>query len=222
MYLKNIITYDVMLFYETDKDKTEDVKKYMGDELFQEISNIINKIKYGYESENIKKKINESIKSIVNTKDVILKLCDKFINVLKILLNKHKTDCGTYNGCTSDYDNTDKYITPFNEIIFKIRYEIINLYVIIASIYLLRKFLNKTHINNAIFYTTTKQTLCILYLLVNKFDFKITHSTNKKFKTPKLTKIIKKYLNFNLFLEKTDQNILYQCIDLTDFPDLFL
>jgi hypothetical protein len=222
IYLNTSINYDISLFYKTDKNEIEYVKKYMGDELFGEISNIINKIKYDYESENIKNKMANFIDNIITTNNIILKLCEDFINILNIILDKHKKDCGKYNGCLYDYDVHHKYVIPLIKICNKLYFEVINLYVIIASMNLLRKFLNKIHISNAIFYTTYRQTLCILYILVKKFDFKITHSTNKKIKIPKMTQLIKKHYNFSSFCEKTYQNNLYQCIDMSDFPDLFL
>lgn len=100
--------------------------------------------------------------------------------------------------------------------------------VTLTDLYFLRRFLDKTYINNGIIYSGYAHTIDYIYLLIKYFDFKITHSAYEVVNLEETTQFIKKtdenydFLNLHdIFLPQRKYGF-YQCSNLTNFPKNFL
>jgi hypothetical protein len=224
MYLLQKESYNCLgLFYETDKDKIENIKNFLGIEKFNEIQKLINKIKHVYVSQNIKKKLTMFIDLIESDLTLIYKTCDEISEILQKILNMYKSDSCNLLGCDfNKHEKYKKYTNLLRKKILIIDKKVLYTYAHVMDIYTLRRFLDKTYIDHGIFYAGALHTNRYLYILVKKFDFKITHSTNKIHSIKKITELINKNSTFDEFWFSLGNNIEPQCIDLTDFPDLFL
>ncbi len=65
----------------------------------------------------------------------------------------------------------------------------------IMDLYFLRRFLDKSYVTNGIIYTGAYHTMDIIYILINKFDFKLTHSSVNKLSITDLNRNIKNIIS---------------------------
>ena len=93
--------------------------------------------------------------------------------------------------------------------------------IIIVDTYFLRRFLDKDYITNGISYTGLSHSTMYIYILTKYFDFRVTHASYSKYNVDELNNVIKKtnigYEFGMLFLPSK----MYQCSNITDFPDGF-
>ena len=95
----------------------------------------------------------------------------------------------------------------------------------IVDIYMLRRFLDKSYITNAISYTGAAHSANYVEILMRDFGFKITHAAYSSMGTTDMQALnaeIKRRLDakesiYNLFVALP----LQQCSDLTSFPENF-
>ena len=239
IYLLEKIKKEIDLFIEIyfssntrSNKKTVTIKEYKGPE-YQLIENMLYKMKNVYNHKKIKEILNKIFKEIfIDLKDISSKI-DNYINTISqdiILIDsshnklvlQHK---GKYT--LSHYYNLD----PLD--INKIAYDITNMgyfldraivgtFAKIIDIYFLRRFLDKNYITNAIVYSGSAHSEMYIKILLTHFNFNITHVSYSLIKN--LTKlneeIRKRDLNdlSNLFLPPD----LYQCSDISHFPENFL
>jgi hypothetical protein len=194
---------------------------------------LIYKLFKSYKNKNVQDKITH----IINTElhDLFIKHF-KFINdtlpKLNKLINKlEKYKYGPYNHLVKQSDNTYnygnhaknlKYQNYLNSIQTDLnKYtQLIALYFM--DLYLLRRFLDKNYITNAISYTGAHHSINYIRILVKYFDFKISHcSYIKDDDIPNATKIIKKSNTVDELAELFYSPILLQCSNLRNFPPLF-
>ena len=95
--------------------------------------------------------------------------------------------------------------------------------VLLMDLYFLRRFLDKDYITNAILYCCAFHTSDIIYILVNEFKFKITHSTSD---INNINKIITSKNKYELILPYGYQLLIknktiIQCSDISLFPKNF-
>ena len=89
------------------------------------------------------------------------------------------------------------------------------IYVHITDIYLLRRLLDKDYVNNALIYTGIRHTANYVNVLVNQFDFKITHYNY--IKDDNVKNLLTYQYELLIYPPK-----LKQCVNMTKFPDKFL
>lgn len=195
---------------------------------------IIFKLLKGYKHNHIKNKINSIVKNDLHTQfDSFLTFLRKSIKCLDTLLihfepskNLNLNDVLfkqsdlSYQYGTSDWYNHRRDIMDINHQLYRHIFGGTGLYLM--DLYFLRRVLDKDYVTNAVVYTGAHHSLNYIRMLVNTFDFKITHASYIKdndFK--KAHNVIK-----NSSTEH-DLNILFyppilnQCSDLSSFPDLF-
>jgi len=95
----------------------------------------------------------------------------------------------------------------------------------IDNLYFIRRFIEKSYINNAVVYAFERSSIYILFLLIKKFDFIITNITENTENIKKIQNTFKKTSYNNYKYENLSKLILpneyTQCINMKDFPKYF-
>lgn len=190
------------------------------------------KIRYKYKNKNVQKKINSflekdirpDIKKVINRSNEILK---KYI--------KGDTELSEIKKywLFENFYGRHKYGVPYpqkQEIIWSYVHwtnEMFNSFmtsfVRLMDLYFLRRLLDKKYVTNAIVYTGAYHSDNYVYYLVKYFNFKITHVSYSNPKDlSKLNKKIKELDSSAKITPLTWTYELYQCSDLSSFPENFL
>ena len=179
------------------------------------IIKILNK----YNDKNLKKKFNEIYNIINNYFELIFK---KIINLIKYIKLNCYNDIANINNIKNDIN------ININNDIDDLYLLFLDIGVILTDLYFLRRFLDKQYIKNGILYTGLAHMCDISYLLVKYFNYKISH-VNYIHDNININNYIIELSNNNLtyitmlsdLLTKRNNNLIYQCTDLIDFPDNF-
>jgi hypothetical protein len=209
---------------------------YSRKELNDAIKYIVNKIK-NIKNKTIKKNIMYLIDN--NLKDTydkyftlsskLIKYIDtskKYLNVDKRTLTKHNNKVNyTFSIITDIKKEIYNNISDMLDLLLRIDMQIL---VLITDLYFVRRYLDKDYINNAIIWTGASHSLNYINILVNMFDFKVTHTDylkNKKMTIDDINKQIKKegikILDNNTLREMFWPKTFNQCTDFGKFPKLF-
>jgi hypothetical protein len=184
---------------------------------------MIEKLKHRYGNDEPKKVLS-------NLTDNYIKMLEEFpINMTKLLndLNKVAEKIDSY-----DKKETNEYVKDITlkivNILQKYNSDFWELCIRLSDIYLLRRILDKDYINTSLVYCGQAHLEDMCYILVEKFDFKITHVCHKNESIELINSKIKKIGNYN---HKKIQTIIRpyinnfynreQCSDLFDFPSGF-
>jgi len=179
----------------------------------KKVQNIMSK----YVKEKIIKYIELSIEVVTENIKYLEKVKNKVSTSMGI---KHNTDYGSVYGIPAE---------EVRELIYKIfnineKVYLMNLltYAKIIDLYMLRRFLDKDYISNAIMYSGISHSSHIIYILIKSFDFKITHIAWSGTKSINdLNRLVKE----SKTPEKTElyiyPDVLYQCSNFKDFPKDF-
>lgn len=222
----------LLLNDESNEKYEESINKlveFYGEDNYKIIKRLIKKLKDDYYSEYVKNKlisesgIFEEIRKKINS----LKIkSEEFIKNLENLqehtntygkLKYYESYCNYGSYYSSNIENTLPAIKSFNYI----GDDFIYMYALLMDIATLRRLLDKDYITNIISYTGAAHTCNYLYILVKYFDFKITHCTNKEHTINEIEILLKESNNSSEVFCKVMPNVLFQCIDITDFPDKF-
>ena len=179
----------------------------------------INKIKNKINNNQVKNILHKYLDIYYNNIKNTKKILKKYYNEITKITNNYKK---------FDFFDIKKIIKKiYNPIIqlnnkLYIEYTIIQL-VLLMDLYFLRRFLDKDYITNTILYCGGLHTLNIIYILVNEFKFKITHSTSD---INNINKIITSKNKYELILKYKIQPLInnktiIQCSDISSFPKNF-
>jgi hypothetical protein len=218
---KNInLSTNVLLNNMNDKNIYEEDEYYKKNKYYSE------KILNNYKNENIKDIllnetffINEIKKNIKIIEESSFE-ANKKLETLEKLLEKYKRK--KYNGDYGlDLKTIYKYKLEIIDILNIIQAKYLYMSCYIMDLYLLRKILDKNYITHGIIYTGYFHLFNYVYIIVNNFDFKITHSTNKEITIEQIYDIMKNDYDDKL-LKQMMPNKIIQCIDISDFPNNFM
>ena len=241
----NILTARIKLLYNMfykDRDlKIKDRKssipktaeallKYTDKEMDIILKNFIYKILHTYSNDNVKSKINKNVNTdlknrFTNYFDVANKL-EKYItskyeiithsdDIIYINTNTKILTYGVHGDIKSDIAHNIKLLAG-NLLDYWM-----DIHSHIIDLYLIRRFLDKNYITNAITYTGAYHSVSYIYLLVKNFNFKITHYSYMKYDTEKTTELIKKAKSVYDISILFNRNKFSQCSDISKFPKLF-
>lgn len=217
--------FDYKTTIEKEKEEYNNDKMYSLEYIFDEkiAKNIIKKM---YDAENantmtILKTINEEY-----VKPKILK-CISISKKIIYLFEKYKK----YNGYEK-YNNkfTKKFMILKLKIyrhMYILKHYITDVGVLLSDMYFIRRFLDKKYITNGIIYGGSGHTVNYIFLLTKYFNFKITNFSYMNTTIDELSLIIKKTKNDYDFaklyeiIQNPFKNI-YQCSDLSSFPEKFV
>ena len=209
--------------YIFSKAKFEGKKSYRI-ELFEKM---INKIKNIYHNKEIHDKIKKYFEDVLLTvfKKYEKKFMDffEYLNLLEIEI-KDKSNKLNKSGSGYGIDKrklTKEYLPTILEFINDIHTYVEDMGLLIMDTYFLRRFLDKSYITNALVYTGAAHSCNYLYFLVKYCDFKITHTSYIKVPSKELHNIIKSSKHYEELKKYVLPQELYQCSDLTGFPERF-
>ena len=165
------------------------------------ISYFVRKMKDQYHHQDVKKILNDELIGILSLGRDNVTYIDKLITKYDSLVKKRE-------------------LLPSHEL-FDDAYPIIDeglvvFYGRLTDIFMLRRFLDKDYITNAITYSGIDHSGYYVNALVNRFGFKITHIANKTRSVTEIEKDVKSGDFNNIFWTEG------QCSDLTSFPKHFL
>ncbi len=215
----------------------EELSKYTPQDFIEKSTNYLNKIKKRYDHKNVEKIMNNFINKelkeyfslYLSYSLQINKKLDDYIKYFyppnKLFYHKDIKKNEVFKFFDTGYGlpypgtvNRSSDISISFDDIFGLS---LDLFVLIMDIYFLRRFIDKDYVTNAAVYTGILHSMTYIYVLVKYFDFKITHYSFLRESIPNVTKKIKSADNVYMINHLFYPNDLYQCIDLSSFPDLF-
>ena len=191
---------------------------------------IAKKVLGEYHNQNIKNiLINETkIINIVRMyKENLLKECDKLNEIVErhynIFQSSYKKISVSKSGVGygMDFSYIMNSILEISESVDIICNCALMSHTFVMDMYFLRRFLDKDYITNTIAYTGWLHTFHYLFMLIKYFDFKITHTSHLEMKPNEIEKMIKNNEYSNYLVAKYMPAELFQCVDMTDFPERF-
>lgn len=221
----NYIFINNSLFENKKSEKIYNEKMYSREYIFDEqtAKNIIRKMCISTD---------ENVKNIL--KNIKKKYVKPKISKIVLLIKKIIYLLNEYIKFNNNYIDTDKYKNKFTKLKINLYYTIYDfsgktgiLGAILTDMYFIRRFMDKKYIENSIIYSGMYHTMDYIFILIKYFNFKITHFSYSNTDINIITEIIKKSKNnfnvdelYNLFIPYN--NIIYQCSNMTTFPDKFL
>jgi hypothetical protein len=221
----------------TIPEKFSDIDRLKPLDLVKKTHHLINKIKGSYTHKNIKDIITDYINTHI--RDDFRTLFSKLNKLNNFLIDMGDIipEEGTlyvppkddppalYSAKFGYYVDEAPYFTVKIASIYEQVFEINLLYmdalVKLVDMYFLRRFLDKDYITNAAIYVGAHHAVHYISFLVKYFNFKITHgAVINEDNLDELHSIIKKE-PFDYVARYFNPDILYQCSDISDFPDLF-
>lgn len=195
---------------------------------------VVDKIMNRYENKNVKEKINEIVaKELMVNFDNMLKDSNNSIKKINeifksfpnetpetpssyVLIKQNEND---YSYGIPHYYQQNTLATLCNISENMKNHVFMHIGALMMDIYLMRRFLDKKYITNAISYTGAHHSLNYIRWLIKYFDFKITHYSylNGKDVEAKIKKTKDVRELSEMFYPKT----LKQCSDLSSFPVMF-
>jgi len=220
------------IYFSAYKDiRSELPKKYLDDQA----KKVTYKIRNVYENKKVKTIINKIVNAELNNLFVrFFSVAKQCLAKLEGLINEHtkfndyfpneillQQEDGTYSYGFSIVQRepiTFEIVTDIN-----LLYEIISdIGVMIMDLYLLRRFLDKNYVTNALSYTGAFHSQNYILFLVKYFGFNITHYSYLKDDDIKMAQEkIKKANRLNDLSVLFWPPVFLQCSDMTNFPPLF-
>lgn len=196
---------------------------------------ILNKMMHKYKHTNIKEILNKYLgtehKKILKKIVMLQELHDLFESLNKEYMSQyHIIKDPNYIIANNFYYNSynyteseliDKFEKPLIMLIQKI-YGNINSDIMYMDIFFLRRFLDKDYITKVISYTGARHSANYMKILIQDFDFKLTHiAESNDMSITELNEVIKKEKNLAKIESIIYPKVFTQCSDLTDFPENF-
>lgn len=218
-----------------NKPRLLSVSLQIGTEEWQTyVLHLLHKMIYSYNHPDIQKKLVALLKNETDKIKHMLELIDKFVDKYltthkDMLLRYDKKRDPIYsikhNYRYTPYDDNELVSINIRTELFDLAYQIENIIhvnIMYMDIFFLRRFLDKDYIKNVVAYTGGLHSNNYIKILIQDFDFRITHvAYAEELDMDKLTNQIKssKHLAEIEYLLYPPE--LYQCSDLSHFPKNF-
>lgn len=192
-----------------------------GDVTAEESNNILNnifvKIRYNYKNRGVQSILTE-IMTNINT--VLSDMSSKYTHFIKFLNKIKHPHKYPYPGLTSNLRDVIKTICDIKIYLLEITAMNTYIHTILIDIFMLRRFLDKEYITNALYYCGGSHVNIITTILVKYFNFEITHIAKSDETVDKLNERLKNTDIYNFNSIRTVMKPSYQCSSLEGFPDL--
>lgn len=174
---------------------------YIGNDALKTFNYLINKIKNVYAHKDVKETMNKLMKN--ELKDYFDEYYKAYDKLMIYIDDKPTIKPKALDEVFGDYHDS-----------------VLNLYALLMDFYCLRRILDKDYVTTGIIYTGALHSSNYVRLLVNYFDFKITHVYYSKIPIKEIHKKIKGFTTDDLMdiFVKPDA---IQCIDVSKFPPNF-
>ena len=181
------------------------------------LNNIFEKIRNNYSNKMIKSTL---VKILSGLNPMLKSIMDKYNSLLEILNSLQKIYVPPYPTFNIDKQESLKTITDIKQRLIDINTSTLQVGVILIDIFMLRRFLDKDYITNAIYYCGGFHANFIATTLIQYFDFKITHIAKSDISVDELNKQLKTADIYNAHSMEKLFKPSYQCSSLEGFPDL--
>jgi len=237
IYRAAVMVKELEAIYQNKTEISEKIKpfwqyKYFPTEFYPNAINyLFNKMKKSYKHKLVKKKLtnylDHTMKEIFDSQKQMIDFIVKILDYHQIW-QKYKSQL-YFNKYLQEYCYTMDYASELNiyvdlyQSFAKIYYKQLRLFDNLTNIYFLRRFLDKDYVTNAVVCIDPTHILYNVDILVNDFDFKITHASYMS--TQSVTELNDQFKKFHNNYEELVKLInpsqLIQCANLTNFPENF-
>lgn len=190
---------------------------------------LIHKIFIVYNNKNIQQKMLKHFDYIKSDLESVIDKCNNMIDSFTKISYKYQQNqnkltkdeiSGEFNYSLSSYEINEMTTLIVNTWLNNFD-NMVNFFTRFMDVYFLRRFLDKDYITNAIAYTGSYHSDVYINILVNDFNFKVTHfSYSKITDLNKLNIEIKKKSILEL-AELFLPPVFSQCSDISHFPKMF-
>jgi hypothetical protein len=217
----------VKYYVPTVPDSIDTLQKLTKDDMNEKMKDLLIKIKNRYANNKIKKFIgsifDNNLQNFFNlffkkAQYINKKILDHIKKINMNPNNKYNKKNGMYGLNYMDKINIISQILSDVENLASIYQK---LFCIFMDVYFLRRFLDKDYVTNAILYAGVYHIQFIVKELLQKFDFKITHVSDKKISVDELNKKIKNEKDINKLSTYFFPEYFIQCSNLIHFPKNF-
>jgi len=181
------------------------------------LNNIFMKIRYDYKNKSVQSILTDILARINKMLGDMLSKYTHFIEFLNKVKHIHTTP---YPKLIVDLQKIVKTISKIKIYLLDIEEISLYIHVILIDIFMLRRFLDKNYITNALYYCGGYHANIITSILVKYFDFKITHIAKSDDTVDNLNTKLKNIDIYNLSSMRTVLKTGYQCSSIEGFPDL--
>jgi len=181
------------------------------------LNNIFVKIRKNYNNKIIKSTL---VKILLGLNTLMENILDKYDSLLEVLNKLKNIYVPPYPEFNTDKRDALKTISNIKQRLMDIKNITLQISVILIDIFMLRRFLDKDYIINAIYYCGGFHANAITAILIKYFDFKITHIAKSDITIDELNKELKNADIYDIFSMTKILKASYQCSSLEGFPDL--
>jgi hypothetical protein len=182
------------------------------------LNNIFMKIRYDYKNKDVQSILTDIF---ANINKMLGNTLSKYAHFIEFLNKARYTYTYTtpYPQLIADRKKIIKTISKIKIYLLDIDETLSYIDVILIDIFMLRRFLDKEYITNALYYCGGHHANIITTILVKYFDFKITHIAKSEDTVDNLNKKLK---NIDLYKSNMKEILKpdYQCSSIEGFPDL--
>jgi hypothetical protein len=218
-------------------DKPKDLPFELDKENEEEIKKLMSKLITRYNNKEVKEIVLKEMRFMYNTfinrtKEIVNKILNILPNYKELILSRTltlvKNPMNNYYSWSNNSE-IEKQGYKIYDLLSMISDIFLDPFVILHDLLLLRRFLDKDYITNAVSYTGFFHSVNYIDVLMREFNFKITHVAYSKYNDiNKLNNKIKEFDNSeNNRVDKLHlqslllPEIFTQCVNLTDFPKMF-
>jgi ABC-type dipeptide/oligopeptide/nickel transport system ATPase component len=160
------------------------------------------------------------VKILLGLNTLMENILDKYDSLLEVLNKLKNIYVPPYPEFNTDKRDALKTISNIKQRLMDIKNITLQISVILIDIFMLRRFLDKDYIINAIYYCGGFHANAITAILIKYFDFKITHIAKSDITIDELNKELKNADIYDIFSMTKILKASYQCSSLEGFPDL--
>ena len=211
---------------------SEALQRFTDKDYLNKSAELVNKMKSIYSNKHVQIGVNKIINGLLKDhfdnffktlEDLILflKKSAKFVNYKEDELVKINDYYGSNYFFLAQPDIFDDIIHSLKQKTEKIRAAYARITVLIMDIYFARRFLDKNYVANGITYSGAHHSLNNLFTLIKYFDFHITHAHYMKGNKNEFMKKVQNAENLCGLLEYITPPEFIQCVNMSEFPELF-
>lgn len=195
------------------------------------IERIVYKIRHRYNHSDIKnilvKFFDDNVNDLAKLSTSLQTTIQKIRGYAKYIKDNtgvlHKTPNGMY-GYAVESNEMFKIGADIYDLLSNIHASTVDIFAKLTDVYLLRRFLDKDYVTNAIVYTGIAHSEIYVAMLASKFGFVITHASympvkNISLLNSKIKQAVKNNIDITQYITP---RTMHQCSDITDFPKRFL
>lgn len=181
------------------------------------LSNIFHKMKKSYKHDDVRS-------GLIDQLNGVLKICKRATEIhteLASMLNEKISTLSKDDYILQKYDpSAIDFLSKMKKDTIEMMDICVHASIICVDIFMMRRFLDKDYITNALYYCGGSHASYVATVLVKHFGFKITHIDKAEDSLEKIHKDLKKVNEFDYYDVSRYFRTYYQCSGMEGFPDL--